>query len=188
LNFDAQLLSTQALTTLLKDLNINSWKEACIYVSKLPYGRNSNRHDLSLVLREQKGSCSSKHAFLKQVAIENDFDEIQLILCLYKMNIKNTPKIAKAWNPKFDYIPEAHCYISLNGIGFDFTSSNSNLDLIKEDIVQEIQINPEQVNEFKENYHKSFILEWINQEALNYSFDELWQIREQCIAAIANER
>jgi hypothetical protein len=41
-------------------------------VKVIPYGRNLNRHDFSLVLSENKGTCSSKHAFLKDFADKNN--------------------------------------------------------------------------------------------------------------------
>ena len=42
-----------------------SFEELIVKVKNLPYGRNANRYDFSLVLSENKGTCSSKHAFLK---------------------------------------------------------------------------------------------------------------------------
>lgn len=40
------------------------------YVRRLPYGRNTNRGDFRLVLREMKGTCSTKHALLACLAQE----------------------------------------------------------------------------------------------------------------------
>jgi hypothetical protein len=56
-------LSKDNLTLQLKNLGINNWNELTKYIQNLPYGRNANRKDLSLILTEQKGTCSSKHAF-----------------------------------------------------------------------------------------------------------------------------
>jgi len=59
----------------------------------LPYGRTANRTDLSLVISEQKGTCSSKHALLKEVADLNGIKGIDLIIGIYKMSEANTPGI-----------------------------------------------------------------------------------------------
>ncbi len=51
-------------------------------VKNIPYGRNANRYNFSLVLSENKGTCSSKHAFLKDFADKEDlnkFPKIDLI-------------------------------------------------------------------------------------------------------------
>ena len=83
--------SKDNLTLQINNLGINNWNELTKYIQNLPYGRNSNRHDLSLVLREKQGTCSSKHAFLKEIAAENKLENIKLYIGIYKMNSrKNT--------------------------------------------------------------------------------------------------
>jgi hypothetical protein len=120
-------LSKDNLTLQLKNLGINNWHELTKYIQNLPYGRNANRKDLSLILTEQKGTCSSKHAFLKKIADLNQLENIKLYIGIYKMNISNTPKIGNVlseneFDYKLDYIPEAHCYLKINGIEHDFTN------------------------------------------------------------------
>ncbi|MCU7575121.1 hypothetical protein [Riemerella anatipestifer] len=36
----------------------------------------------------------------------------------------------------------------------------------------------------KINIHKNFLKEWIKAEGLDYSLDEIWKIREECIQAL----
>jgi hypothetical protein len=48
-------------------------------VKHIPYGRNSNRYDFTLVISENKGTCSSKHAFLKDFANKNNIPNINYI-------------------------------------------------------------------------------------------------------------
>ena len=48
------------------------FKELIDKIKNLPYGRNANRYDFTLVLSENKGTCSSKHAFLKDFADKNE--------------------------------------------------------------------------------------------------------------------
>lgn len=181
-----KLTSTGKLTSLVKLLGIHSWNELLTFVQQLPYGRNSNRHDLSLVIKEQKGSCSSKHAFLKAIADENHINNIQLILGMYKMSSENTNIGNTISNANLNYIPEAHCYLKIDGVRTDVTSQNASFDKIKTVLLQELEIEPDQVAEFKVNYHKEFIQNWMLDEKINKSFQDVWEVRERCISYLSN--
>lgn len=177
-----RLNSSKVLTQELLHIGIYTWEDLIVYVSSLPYGRNSNREDFSLVLKEQKGSCSSKHALLLQVAIENKLSNVQLILAMYKMNEINTPGIgADISEGSLPYIPEAHCYLKINGIRVDLTSKTSDIKRIEMDILNEIEIAPKQVVVWKVGYHKQYIKEWLISEGIQKTFEEVWSIRERCI-------
>lgn len=64
--------------------------ETIDFVKQIPYGRNANREDFSLVISENKGTCSSKHAYLKDFATKNNIPNVQLITGMYKINEQNT--------------------------------------------------------------------------------------------------
>jgi len=179
----SKLTSRDELTNLIKSNGINTWQELIEFIKTLPYGRNSNRTDYKLVILEKKGSCSSKHSLLKKVADLNKISNIELIMGIYRMNKSNTPKIGNIlFENSFDYIPEAHCYLKINGERTDFTTSQSNFKKLEKDIIQEIEIQPEQVAVFKVEYHKSFLKEWISNNNLKIDFNKTWDIREKCIA------
>ncbi len=174
--------STQNLTSLIKMKGINNWSELIDFTRNLPYGRNSNREDFSLVLKENKGTCSSKHSFLKKVAEENNFENVQLILGMYRMNNLNTPKIGNTiLESGLEYIPEAHCYLKLNNQRIDITTSNADIENLMSDIIEEIEITPEQVNTFKVDFHKEYLLKWIKENHIKMDFDKIWELRESCI-------
>lgn len=163
-----------------------TWADSLDFIQKLPYGRNSNRFDPSLVILEMKGTCSSKHAALKMLAEENDIRNVKLILCLYKMSALNTKGVGSILEKyHLEYLPEAHCYLSINGLKQDFTNINSDLAHIENDILEETEIEAQQVGEFKVEYHKAFIKKWLQLNRVEYSFTEVWNIREQCIAALS---
>ena len=112
---DYQLTAKDKITFAIRQKGITSWNALCRYVQLLPYGRNYIRHNLLLVIEEQKGTCSSKHALLKHVADVNNIPNVQLIMGIYKMNEINTPKIGNTLvNNKLNYIPEAHCYLKID--------------------------------------------------------------------------
>ena len=176
------------LGRLTKSKGLTTWKGVLHYVRDLPYGRNKERTNFSLVITEGKGTCSSKHAFLKSMADENDFS-VKLILCLYKMTEINTPGIGTALTEnEITYIPEAHCYLKVDDERMDLTNASADLSRIDSDIIQEIEITPDQVGEFKVEFHKSYLRNWILENDLDFSFKEIWEIREQCIANLSNAR
>lgn len=163
-----------------------NFEELIEKVKHIPYGRNSNRNDFSLVLKENKGTCSSKHAFLKEYADENNIENVKLFIGVFKMNEINTPKIAPLLsNNAIDYIPEAHCYLKIDGNVIDVTSENLFYENIKNDILEEIEIEPIQVVDWKINYHKEFINNWLDNSIESKTFNDIWAIREQCISKLA---
>ena len=176
-----KISSTKPLSTLCRDNGFLFWEDLVNHVQNLPYGRNSKRDDFSLVIKEKKGSCSSKHAFLAAVAKENNQTNIQLILAMYKMNSQNTNIGNSLENSGLTYIPEAHCYLKINDLRQDITSANSSLEKLKKDILSEEVITPEQVINFKIKYHQDFIKKWIVKENISLSFDKVWSLREKCI-------
>jgi hypothetical protein len=142
-------------------------------VKNIPYGRNANRYDFTLVLSENKGTCSSKHAFLKDFADKNEIKNVKLYIGIFKMNEVNTPKLGDLLSKNnINYIPEAHCYLKINQIPVDATTSDSFYDKIKHDILEEIEIIPNQVSDFKVAYHKAFLKKWIEETNQNNTFEE----------------
>ncbi|HCS19225.1 MAG TPA: hypothetical protein DIW47_01455 [Bacteroidetes bacterium] len=159
-----------------------NWSDLLDYTRKLAYGRNQNREDLSLVLKESKGTCSSKHALLKKLADLNGLENVKLILGMYKMNHLNTPKIESTLtNVGLDYLPEAHCYLKINNKRFDLTSGNANIENLAGGLLEELEIEPEQVNTFKADFHKTYLKKWIDENAITMGFDQVWELREMCI-------
>jgi len=179
------LSSSDSLTKQIHSLGIHSWEDLIIYVKNIPYGRNSNREDLSLVIKENKGTCSSKHAFLKEITSQNKIPNIKLIVGIYKMNEMNTKIGTILTDNNIDFIPEAHCYLKINGEYIDCTTSKSNFDKIKNDILEEIEIEPNQVGAFKIKYHQGYIKKWLLNTKSDITFDQIWDFREQCIAFLS---
>ena len=177
---DKGVLSKQCI-----EYNILSYTDACNYVKELPYGRNSNRIDFSLVLKEQKGTCSSKHAFLKRLALENEFEAISLYIGIYKMNAKNTVEVESVLEKhQLGYIPEAHTYLKYKDTIFDFTSTNAS-DTSYKSVLYEEKIDADQVRYYKVKLHHQFLKSWIEENNIPYTFEELWTIREECILALS---
>lgn len=167
---------------------IHTFSKAAEFVKEMAYGRNADKNNLLSVLNDNCGTCSTKHALLSMLAAENRFQDIKLIIGLYKMNSSNTPEIARILLEKnLPYIPEAHCYLKFGEQRLDMTNSTSTTADFVDDLIEEIEILPEQISDFKVNYHKAYLLKWLDQNMLvNLSLHELWHIREQCIQRLAD--
>lgn len=163
--------------------SILTYDDASKYIQNLPYGRNLDKDNLKIVFTDNKGTCSTKHAVLKQLADENNNTDVKLILGIFKMNFTNTPKISKTLKKyNLDYIPEAHNYLKYGNTVFDFTGISNSASNFIDDLIYEIEIEPSEINQVKIQIHKNFLIDWLKENpAINYSIEELWTIREQCI-------
>ena len=179
-------VSDRIVTRLFNEKGIFEWNDALRLVRTIPYGRNPDRVNFLQVLQNEKGTCSSKHALLKILADENGWKDVKLILGMYRMSGENTPATGPVLKQyKLGYIPEAHCYLSVAGERIDVTSRHSDIRNVLPDILEEQEIIPSQVGDCKVLYHQSFLKEWIQKEKIPYQFDEIWSIREKCIAALS---
>ncbi len=168
-----------------RKLEIHSFSKAMQFIKNLPYERNSDKSDWTIVFREMKGTCSTKHALLKKLADENQQNEVKLMLGIFKMNSNNTSKVKNTLIQNgLDYIPEAHNYLKINDKIYDCTSKNSSEISFVNDLIQEIEIQPNQISEFKLEYHKNFLKKWIADKP--FTLEEIWTIREQCIADLSS--
>src|SRR5690606_1093258 len=106
-----------------------------------------------------------------------------MMLGMYKMNGFNTQKIyntLKSYN--LDYNTEPHNYLNYNNRIYDFTKINSSPSNFESDLLYENEIKSSEINQTKIQIHKNFLIDWLQQNpTINYSNEELWSIREQCI-------
>lgn len=164
--------------------DITTFHEAIKYIRQLHYGRSKLHYPLN-ILKDKKGTCSTKHACIKQIAQENNINSIKLHLCIYSMSEENTPGVGKILDRHhLDYILESHVYISYDEERYDFTFPHNNEMKWENDILIDTEIEVDQILEYKINYHKNVLEEWIKREGLKYSLKEMWQIRELCIHAL----
>jgi len=180
-NFDIK--SDREISTEFLRRNILTFHQATEYIQNLSYGRNLNKDNLKTIFTDNKGTCSTKHAILKQLANENNFDSFKLTLGIFKMSADNTPKVANTLTKhNLEYIPEAHNYLKYENKIFDFTRRNSSSADFVNDLLFQTEIQPNEINQAKIQIHKKFLVNWLNENNnINYSLDELWKIREQCI-------
>ncbi|MCA6423612.1 MAG: hypothetical protein IM568_12465 [Flavobacterium sp.] len=185
-NFDIK--STGRISKEFVDRNILTFNQATLFVKELAYGRNADNNNLASVFADNCGTCSTKHALIKRLADENNFETVKLIVGLFRMNKINTPEIsATLLQNNLEFIPEAHCYLKIENLILDLTKINSKPTDFLDDLIEEIEISPEQITEYKVNYHKNYLVTWLdNNKQINLSLNDIWKIREQCIQDLAN--
>lgn len=168
------------------NLAINSFAEACKWVESLEYRRNNDKNSKLVLFDELCGTCSTKHALLKRLAEENGNKSLSLLLGIFTMNSNNTPKI-KDILAKYNLkdIPEAHNYLRNHNYILDFTGISVDETEFELDLLEEVEISPDQITDYKVQYHEEFLSRWIETNKIPYPLNELWKIREECIAALA---
>src|SRR5215468_7167422 len=158
-----------------------TYREVAAYLHSLPYGRNADRADYRLVLTELRGTCSTKHALLAAVALEQAIP-VSLTIGIYDMSAANTPGVGPVLaRHGLHSVPEAHCYLIYQGTRIDITRSSAGPMVVQ--FAPEWAIEPTQVGAYKVQLHRSYLADWLYQHPeLTLTLDELWSIREDCIA------
>lgn len=170
----------------LSERGVADLREAIRFVRELPYGRPSDPDDPLAVLADGVGTCSTKHALLARLCGELDVTDVRLTLGIYEMDGQSTPGVGPVLDAYgLEAIPEAHCYLRYAGSRFDFTRDSADGATI-ERFRHEETIDPDGIGEYKEWVHRTFLAEW--GASLDRDADELWAIREECIAALSAQR
>jgi hypothetical protein len=105
---------------------VQSFHAACAYVQGLPYGYNSDRDDPMILFKEQKGTCTTKHAVIAALAVELDLPVAKHI-GIYAMTealVTGTQALLETF--QLPYVPMVHCFLACNGNRVDLTAGNRN--------------------------------------------------------------
>lgn len=163
---------------------LRDFHEAIQYIQNVPYGRISNEQSLERVMTEDRGTCSSKHAFLVELARENGETSLQLMLGVFMMSNANTEGINEVLDQfRIERVPEAHSFIRFNDQRYDFTLPEPAGESPFDTLVEEVQIKPHQIGDFKRAYHRDFMSRWLktNKPRGRWNLEKLWTVREACI-------
>src|SRR5260370_21724396 len=144
------------ITRLFRAAGTHDFPGAALHVLGLPYGRITDRSRFWLVLEEGRGTCTTKHAILAELAREQGI-EIQLMLGIYEMSEDNTPGVGRVLSAHgLSYIPEAHCYLRCQGERIDMTGVPPGAAPI-ERFLHEEPITVDQIGADKNDLHRRFL-------------------------------
>jgi hypothetical protein len=172
-------------TVLFRAAGVHDFAGAARHLLALPYGRIADRNKFWLVLEEGRGTCTTKHALLAELAREQQID-VDLRLSIYEMNERNTPGVGRVLSAHgLDYIPEAYCFLRYKSGRIDITGVPAGAEPI-DHFLHEETITVEQIGEYKIDFHQRFLRDWIarTDAVRGRSLDEVWRIREACLAAL----
>jgi len=174
------------VTAAFAAVELQDFRQAAAYVHRLLYGRNTNPMDVLAVMREGRGTCGTKHALLRRLAIEQNLN-IALVIGIYEMNQRNTPGVGMVLE-KYGLrsLLEAHCYLRSGHKRIDVTrlTADSSAEPIT-CFIHEEEISADQIGEYKINLHRRFLQQCEETAAgTKYALTELWRIREECIASL----
>jgi hypothetical protein len=173
--------SEGVFTSAFSQLGKRDFRSAGQYIQTLP-------GDPMIVLTEKRGTCSTKHALLRRLAIEQNLD-IALVLGIYERSELNTPGVG-AVLAKYGLVisPEAHCYLRMVRKRIDVTRAayQGPAEPIA-DFLHEEEIDPTQITNYKTEIHKEYLSRWITDNGgLNgRSIVDIWKIREECIVSLS---
>ena len=183
---DAALADCGPSSAALRAAGCDTFRAAAAYLHALPYGRNSDRADYTLVVREGRGTCSTKHALLAAVAAEQRLP-VSLTIGIYAMSEANTPGVAGVLAAHgLASIPEAHCYLTYRGERIDITRSGVTPPLATARLEREWTIQPSQIGAHKLHLHRTYLARWLRAHPeVPLTIEDLWRVREDCIAALS---
>jgi hypothetical protein len=184
---EQDLARAGTVTAAFQTTGCKTFRDAASFVWNLPYGRNANRADYELVLSEGRGTCSTKHAILGALAVEQKIP-LELRLGIYEMTEANTPGVG----PVLDgvglrSIPEAHCWLHYLGADIDVTTPPGRSRAARPTVLlHEETITPAQIGAHKTLVHVSFLTHWLKRlERVDITLERGWRIREACIAVFS---
>jgi len=182
--FNFSILPSGVLSAAALHCGYSTFLSFANYIKTLPYRRVSNDNNPLAVLDEQCGTCSAKHKLLAALAHECGHFEVNLTVGIYWMSEQNTPGVnAALQGTGIHAVPEAHCYLTINGIRHDFTGLNQGTSSPFDALLSEHQVLPKKLSLMKTDLHKQEIATW--SKKIGLSPNEGWAVREACIAALA---
>jgi hypothetical protein len=166
-------------------MGFHTFEALAAHVRQLPYARTTWPDDPLAVLREGRGTCSSKHQLLATVAQECGHPEVVLTVGVYEMTEANTPGVGAVLQAAaYTSIPEAHCYLTVDHQRWDFTGLPRGTESPFQALMEEHFLLPESVWARKRKLHQQALGRWA--ERVGVSPIDAWAVREACIAALSN--
>jgi hypothetical protein len=162
--------------TALRASGITRFGAAANYVKLLPYGRTFQPADPLSILREHRGTCSTKHALLAVAAGEMGSFSVELMLCFFDMNERTTRGVGRVLKTYgLTSVPEAHCYLRIDGSPYDFTGLPRSTESPLDNILSEEVVPPHELLAEKAIRHRAYIRTWAKHH--NLDPEVVWQAR-----------
>lgn len=164
-------------------LGLPTFDRLAAWVRALPYARTTWPDDPIAVLREQRGTCSSKHQLLAAVAQACGHPEVVLTVGVYEMTEANTPGVGQVLAAAgLASVPEAHCYLTVDHERRDFAGLPRGTQSPFQALIEEHFLMTEGLAARKQRLHQEALARWAVRTGV--SPISAWAVREACIAAL----
>ena len=123
---NAEIKPVGELSIKFLDLGIKTFQDACDYVHNMDYGYNTNYEDKMIFFKENRGTCTTKHAVVAGLAQELGIPLFKHV-CVYKFTEEITTGVNEILEKyEIPYIPLVHCFLVYENYRFDLTEGNHN--------------------------------------------------------------
>lgn len=173
------------VTNAFREIGIENFNQALQWTHSLSYGRNRQKNYM-LIFSELRGTCSTKHAALAALGLENGF-QIKLQMAICKLDAKFNPKALPLLDRlKCSFFPEAHCYLQYNDQQIDITFPDQ-LPTLTAEVLEIYTINPEDIGDKKLAIHQEYLRKWLYTKNLKsrFTFEKVWQMREEWLHSLS---
>jgi len=123
---DKTIIDAGIVSRELLNLGVTTFVEACRYIHRMPYGYNTDRDDLMILFKEEKGTCTTKHSVIGALAKELDLP-VNKTIAIYAMTeaiVTGTDRILEKYD--LPYVPMIHCFLAYDTYRVDLTEGNHN--------------------------------------------------------------
>lgn len=181
---DFPLSAEQPLGKTLRSEGICTYEAACTWVQSLPY-EPVEATAVSDLFREGAGTCSLKHAFLAELALEHHHPEVELMVGIFRLTPALFPVVESVLaEEEMTEVPETHAFLRIGSDRFDFSHPRFPFQAIERVFVREQRCDPHQVFDWKPMIHKHYIGGWKNRTQASKTEEEIWQVRLRCQATM----
>lgn len=186
MEFDFKIKNHGPVSQAFLEAGLTTFSEAMHYVAHLPYRRITDKTNLVSVLKEGCGTCSSKHLALAALARETGHSEVQLVFWVFRMNAQNLPLTAPILAKyNLNYLPEVHVCLDIKGILHDVTWKGRTLPAPEQDFMFARSADIKQIYHLKKMLHHRCMDAFVAEHpGRPFNAEQLFQIREECIAAL----
>ena len=168
------------LSLLFRERGCHTLDDASRLLATMPYGRPA-MSGIDRVLAEGRGTCSSKHALFVSTCREVGVPA-KLRVGFFLMTGETVPGAgAVLAGAGLEGIWEAHCIAELPDGVLDITGLPSGA--VEVELQDLVELEPDAIAA-KVELHRMALDRWAARSNMTLSIDELWSIRERCIAAL----
>ena len=173
-------LGTGPLSLLFRKHGCETLADAAAHLTALPYGRTTGSEP-EQVLLQARGTCSTKHALFALTCSEAG-EDVKLMVGFFPMAEDNTPGVGAVLQKSgLGAIWEAHCYVRTADGPIDLTGLPSGEAPVH--LTDEVELEPTEIAR-KAELHRKALAVWARREGLDQDLEDLWMLRERCIAAL----